>query len=51
VSLSIRKSVDPSDEFELAKEVDAIAPHQGGQDGRLIIVEEARPLRDRSGDA
>src|SRR3977135_4752005 len=33
--LSIRKSVDPADEVELAEEVDALVLTQEGPDGRL----------------
>src|SRR3982075_4462000 len=35
--LSIRKSVDPSDEVELGEEVDALVLTKEDQDGRLIL--------------
>ena len=35
--LSIRKSVDPSDEVQLGKEVDALVLTKEDQEGRLIL--------------
>src|SRR3989337_1435953 len=45
--LSIRKSVDPSDEVEMGEEVDALVLTKEDQEGRLILSKK-RPPFDRA---
>src|SRR4028118_1275608 len=43
--LSIRKSVNPSEEVEIGEEVDALALTKEDQDGRLMLTKNRRALR------